>query len=150
MTIDQIKNAVKWSQEAGIETKGFFLLNYPGDTIETTEKTIALSRELDLDFVGFNLIVPFRGTQVREEIKNNYQIEPKYWDNWDTPIGNQIYFYQKSLPIDYLKKTYRRAICGFHLRPKVLLKSLKKIRNFSLLKSYFQGFLRLLKIRVLD
>ena len=27
------------------------MMNFPGETIETTEKTIALARELDLDFV---------------------------------------------------------------------------------------------------
>ena len=150
ITIEQIKKAVKWSKEAGIETKGFFLLNYPGDTIETTEKTIALSRELDLDFAGFNLIVPFKGTQVREEIEKNYKIDPRYWDNRDTPMGNQIYFYQDDLPVDYLKKAYKRAIGGFYLRPKRILKSLKQIRNWTVLKGYIKGFLRIFKIRVLD
>lgn len=150
ITLEQVKKAVKWSQQAGMETKGFFMLNYPGDTIETTEKTIAFSRELDLDFVGFNLTVPIKGTQAREEILRNYKIEPKYWDNWDTPFGNQIYFYQDDLPVEYLKSAYWKAIGGFHLRPKIILRSLKKIRSFTILKSYIAGFLRLFKIKVLD
>ena len=150
VTLEQIRQAVKWSKTAKIETKGFFLLNYPGDTIETTEKTIALSRELNLDFAGFNLIVPFKGTQVREEIKKNYKIEPKYWDNPLTPMGNQIYFYQDGLPVDYLKKAYQRAMFGFYLKPKMLLKALKNIHKLTVFKSYIKGFFRLFKIRVLD
>jgi len=150
ITIDQIRQAVKWSKSLGIETKGFFMLNYPGDTIKTTEETIALSRELDLDFVGFNLTVPFLGTQVREEVLKNCQIEPKYWDNWDKPIGNQIYFYQKDLPPEYLKKAYLKAIRGFHLRPKMILRSFMKIKSRDILKSYFKGFLRMFRIKVLD
>lgn len=150
MTIDQIKDAVKWSKGLGIETKGFFMLNYPGETEETTEKTIALSRELDLDFVGFNLTVPFLGTQVREEVLKTCKIEPKYWDNWDKPIGNQIYFYQEGLSAEYLKKAYLKAIRGFHLRPKMILRSFKKIKSFDILKSYFKGFLRMFKIKALD
>jgi len=95
ITVEQIKNAVKWSKESGIETKGFFLLNYPGETIETTEKTIALSRELDLDFAGFNLTVPLLGTQIRKEIEGKFHIEGKYWNNPDAPFGNIFYFYFK-------------------------------------------------------
>ena len=150
VTLEQIRQAVKWSKEAGIETKGFFLMNYPGDTIETTEQTIALSRELDLDFAGFNLIVPFKGTQVREEIKNNYKIEPRYWDDPTATIGNQIYFYQDGLPVDYLKKAYQRAMYGFYLKPKMLFKAMRNIYKPQVFMSFIKGFFRLFKIRVLE
>lgn len=150
INVDQVKKAVKSARTAGMETKGFFMLNYPGDNIETTEKTIALSRELDLDFAGFNLTVPFRGTEVREDILKNFRIEKKYWDNWDIPFGNQIYFYQPDLPVDYLKKAYWKAMGGFYLRPKMILRSLTKIKSFEIFKSYVAGLFRLFKIRVLD
>lgn len=149
ITTEKVKNAVKWAKEVGMETKGFFLLNYPGDTIETTEKTIAFSRELDLDFAGFNLIFPFWGTKVREEIEQNYQIEKTVWDNWNAPLGNVIFFHQPQLSDEYLKKAYRRAAYGFYLRPKIFFKALKRIRNFEMLKSYIAGALRLLKLRMI-
>lgn len=149
ISIEQVRNAVKWAKKAGMETKGFFMLNYPGETIETTEKTIALSKELDLDFAGFNLTVPYKGTQVREEIKKNYRVETKYWDSPDTAIGNQIYFYQDNLPVEYLKKAYQRAIYGFYLRPRWVLKALKSISNPLLFKSYIIGFFRLFKIHII-
>lgn len=148
ITVEKVKKAVKWAKEAGMETKGFFLLNYPGDTIETTEKTIAFPKELDLDFAGFNLIFPFWGTQVREEIEKNYQIEKKVWDKWDTPLGNTIFFHQPQLPDEYLKKAFKRAARGFYLRPKMFFKALKRIRNFEMLKSYVVGALRLFKLRM--
>lgn len=148
--LDQIRNAVKWSKEIGIETKGFFLLNYPGDTVETTEKTIAFSRELNLDFAGFNLIFPSYGTQVRKEIEENYEIDRDAWDNLDTPIGNEIYFHQKQLPAEYLKKAYHRAAIGFYLRPRAIWKAIKRIKNFEMLKSYIKGAIRLLKVKAKD
>jgi radical SAM superfamily enzyme YgiQ (UPF0313 family) len=147
ITVEQIKQTVKWSKQAGIETKGFFMLNYPGETEKTTEKTIRFSRELDLDFAGFNLAFPLEGTQMKKEIEENCHIEPKYWNNPDTPIGNQIYFYQDELPIEYLKKAYKRAVLGFYLQPKVIYRNLKKINNFAIFKSYLKGLLRLLKLR---
>lgn len=144
ITVEQIKQTVKWSKQAGLETKGFFILNYPGETIETTEKTIALSRELGLEFAGFNFAYPVIGSQMNEEVEKNYRIEPEYWNNPSAPIGNQIYFYQDKLPVDYLKKAYRRAVLGFYFNPKTMLKNIKKIRSFSILKSYLRGVWRLL------
>jgi len=148
--VEQIKQTIKWSKGAGIETKGFFMLNYPGETKETIEKTINLSRELDLDFAGFNLAIPYKGTQMREEVEKYCRPEPKYWDNPDSPLGNQIYFYQDNLPVEYLKKAYQRALFGFYLRPKMIIKNIKKIRNFSVLKSYLRGLLRLLRLHVIE
>jgi radical SAM superfamily enzyme YgiQ (UPF0313 family) len=150
ITIDQIRKAVKWANDAGMEVKGFFLLNYPGDTIESTEKTLKLSRDLDLDFAGFNLIFPSYGTQVREEILKNHEINRNAWDDLNTPIGNEIYFYQKQLPTKYLMGAYKRAIKGFYFRPKTIFRAFKRIKNIEMLVSYLAGFVRLLKITARD
>lgn len=146
-TTQQGRVAVKLAKQAGLYVNGLFMLNYPGDTIETTEQTIRFSRELDLDYAGFNLVIPHFGTKMYKEIKDNYRVEPKVWDNPDAPLGNQIYFYQDSLPSDYLIKAYRRASLGFYMRPKIVFKSLLRIKNFAMLKSYIIGALQLLKLR---
>ncbi|MFH1386580.1 MAG: radical SAM protein, partial [bacterium] len=148
ITVKQIKNAVKAAKSAGIETKGYFILNYPGETIATTEQTIKLSGELNLDFAVFNLFLPYPGTKARKEVESSYQIEPKLWDKIDVSYGDQIYFYQDKLPAKYLKSAYRRAGLGFYLRPRYILKSLLRINNLEMLKSYLLGFLRLFKIGI--
>ncbi|OGC08477.1 hypothetical protein A2230_08145 [candidate division WOR-1 bacterium RIFOXYA2_FULL_36_21] len=150
ITVEAVKKAVKWANDAGMEVKGFFLLNYPGDTVESTEKTIKLSRELDLDFAGFNLIFPSPGTHVRRQIEDHYEINQKAWDNLNTPIGNEVYFYQKQLPPGYIMSVYKKAIRGFYFRPKTIFRAIKRIRNIEMLKSYFAGFIRLLKIKAND
>ena len=147
ITVEQARQAVKWSKEVEIETKGFFMLNYPGENIETTEKTIRLSRELDLDFVGFNITMPYLGTRLRDEVEKNYRIDEKLWHDTDAALGNQIYFFQDDLPVDYLKKAYRRAARGFYLKPKVILRKLLNIRNLRMLKSYIVGMFRLFRIK---
>lgn len=147
ITVEQARQAVKWSKEVGIETKGFFMLNYPGENIETTEKTIRLSRELYLDFVGFNITMPYLGTRLRDEVEKNYRVDERLWHDTDAAIGNQIYFFQDDLPVDYLKKAYRRAARGFYLSPKVILRKLLNIRNLRMLKSYIVGLFRLFRIK---
>jgi radical SAM superfamily enzyme YgiQ (UPF0313 family) len=66
--LEQIRQAVHWTQEAGIEAKGYFMLGLPGDTEETMEQTIDLAADLDLDEAMFSLTTPFPGTRLWDEL----------------------------------------------------------------------------------
>lgn len=147
-TVEQAKNAVRWTNKAGIQAKGFFMLNFPGETIQTTEKTIALSKELELDFAGFNLTVPHHGERLKKLVEENYVLNKKAYFNPSAKMGNEIYFYQPRLPEEYLKKAYKRAAREFYLRPGYIFRMLCKIKNFDMFKSYAGGFFRLFKIRI--
>jgi anaerobic magnesium-protoporphyrin IX monomethyl ester cyclase len=64
----QVRQAVRWTHDAGIETKGYFMLGLPGDTEETMEQTVNLAVELNLDQAMFSLTTPFPGTQLWDEL----------------------------------------------------------------------------------
>jgi len=147
-TIAQAKDAIKWTNEARIQAKGFFMMNFPGETIETTEKTIALAKELDLDFVGFNLTIPHHGEQLKKLVEDNYKLnEDAYYDD-NAKLGNEIYFFQPDLPADYLKKAYKRAAREFYFRPTYIFRMITRIKNWAMIKSYIKGFRRLFKIKI--
>lgn len=146
-TVAQAKDVIKWTRDAKIQAKGFFMMNYPGETIETTEKTIALSQELDLDFVGFNLTNPHHGEQLKKMVEENYPLNKKVYYDSDSRMGNEIYFFQPSLPAEYLKEAYSRAAKGFYFRPSYIVKMIFRIRNIEMFKSYIIGFCRLFKIK---
>ncbi|MDP2645988.1 MAG: radical SAM protein [Desulfobacterales bacterium] len=147
-TVAQARDAVKWTNEAGIQAKGFFMLNFPGDTINTTEKTIALAKELELDFVGFNLTTPHHGDRLKKLVEENYELNEKAYYDTSAKLGNEIYFYQPDLPEKYLREAYSKIAREFYLRPKYIIKMICGIRNFAMLKSYIAGFFRLFKIGV--
>ncbi len=92
-TVEQARQAVRYTKEAGIQAKAFFMMNFPGEDVESTEKTIALSRELDLDFSSFSMTVPL-GIQLREIIESNYVLKKKDLDFSKSLFGNEIYFEQ--------------------------------------------------------
>lgn len=147
-TVAQARDAVKWTVEAGIQAKGFFMLNFPGDTIETTEKTIAMAQELDLDFAGFNLTMPHHGAELKKMVEDNYELNLEVYYDTEAKMGNEIYFHQPGLSAEYLKEAYTRAARGFYLRPAYILRMLTRIRNFDMFKSYYNGFCRLFRIGV--
>ncbi len=147
-TKDDVRRAVAASKKAGVETKASFILNYPGDTIETTLETLAFANELRLDFVGYNLFNPLLGKQLKEYVERNYKINESAWNDRDVSAVNTIFFYQDSLPTDFLIKVYKEAMRGYYLRPRNVIKAILRIRNFGMAKSYFEGFTRLFKIKV--
>ncbi|MBN2121327.1 MAG: radical SAM protein [Candidatus Omnitrophica bacterium] len=142
-TKEQVRRAVSAARKAGLETKGSFMLNYPGDTKETTLETLAFVDELQLDFVGYNLFNPLMGRQLKDYVEKNYRINEKAWNNPDVSPVNTIFFYQDSLPEEFLTAVYKKAMRNYYLKPRSVLRTIKRIRNLDMAKSYFKGFKRL-------
>lgn len=64
ITLDQVRRAINWTKEAGINTTGYFMIGLPGETRAIINETLAFARELALDFYGFSLLTPLPGTEL--------------------------------------------------------------------------------------
>jgi len=148
ITKEQAMDAVRWSKECGIETKAFFMMNLPGETIEDVEKTLKFSKELSLDWASYQIAFPIPNTELREIVGDNYRIDYSKWDNWNTQMSNEIYYEQDSLSSEYLRKAVKRGWRSFYLRPRIFLNFLKRIKNPQALKSYFRGLVILLRFGI--
>ena len=147
-TKDVARTAVRATQKAGIETKASFILNYPGETRETTMETLAFAEELNLDFVGYNLFNPLMGRQLKEYVRENFQINEEAWNDRNVSAVNTVFFYQDGLSEDFLSYIYKRAMRSHYLSLRQVIRSLRRIKNLDMAKSYFDGFLRLFKLEI--
>jgi len=68
ISLDQVRQAVTWTHEAGIRSKGYFMLGLPGDTEKTMRQTIDFAADLPLDDAMFSITTPFPGTRLWEEL----------------------------------------------------------------------------------
>jgi radical SAM superfamily enzyme YgiQ (UPF0313 family) len=75
ITLEQVRNVVKWTKGAGISTNGYFMIGLPGETKESIRQTIAFAEELDLDFYGFSLLTPLPGTELYRTAVEKGQIQ---------------------------------------------------------------------------
>jgi anaerobic magnesium-protoporphyrin IX monomethyl ester cyclase len=151
ITLEQSRSAIKMAKKAGLETRAYFMLNLPGDTKETTEQTIKFSRELDPDFVDFEITHPYPNTNLWKSIENDptFTINKAKWTDWSAHAGNEIVFTQGSLPEDYIKDAYVRANRGFYMRPIKFLKLMKfALSDVHLFRSYLRAFRNVIKIKV--
>jgi radical SAM superfamily enzyme YgiQ (UPF0313 family) len=146
LNIAQIKKAVRWSKEAGLYTKGFFMVGFPKESEASLAATLSLARSLPLDDISVMQLTPFPGSQLYETAEQYGEFE-RDWRKMNTldtvfiPHG----FSRKDLEAaraDILRK--------FYLRPGIIFRQIKRIAlnprvATSLLKGFF-SFLRVVGI----
>jgi len=154
VTIEQIKQAFKWTKEAKIRSLAYFMLGLPGETKETIEKSLKFAKELNPDFTEWSLTTIFPDTTLKEIVKERLKSKGKiihytssdrdlYRLNWDQ---EPLFLYEENVPIKELKKYIARAYREFYIRPKYVFSQLFKIRSLGELIYYFKAFLNMLKI----
>ncbi|MEA3336828.1 MAG: radical SAM protein [Chloroflexota bacterium] len=68
INLNQVRDAVRWTEDAGIRSKGYFILGLPGDNEETMQETIEFAASLDLTEAMFSIATPFPGTALWNEL----------------------------------------------------------------------------------
>lgn len=147
ITLEQVKQAFKWTQEAGIAIKAFFMLGLPTETREDSSNTIKFSKQLNPEWAQFTLTTPYPGTKLYDQAKETGYLKSFNWKNYKTWGGftqNEVPYVTRGRTSGELKKLQRRALKEFYFRPKIILKHLLKIRSFASFKNYIRGALALI------
>ena len=63
-----MRQAIDWTEDAGIMSKGYFILGLPGDNDETMNQTIGFATSLRLSEAMFSIATPMPGTELWEEL----------------------------------------------------------------------------------
>jgi len=66
--LQQVRQAVEWTEDAGIVSKGYFILGLPGDNEQTMNETIEFAASLSLSQAMFSIATPMPGTELWEEL----------------------------------------------------------------------------------
>ncbi len=147
MSIDTIREAVRWSKEADIMTFGFFMIGLPQDSKESIEKTLTLMLELDLDFMQLNKFTMLPNSKIYDDYKK--ETGKDFWREYT--LGNVTL---DNFKRDYLKiteeeldKYLERGYRKFYYRPTYIWKKLIAVSSFREFKRLASGALSLLGSR---
>ncbi len=80
-SVSQARRAVEDAHRAGIQTGGFFIVCYPGESDETVLSTLSFASSLPLDYLSFTVPYPIPGTALYERVKASVN------KNWTLPDG---------------------------------------------------------------
>ena len=79
ITIEQIKAAFKWAEEAGINTVGFFMVGNPMETEKEIKNTIRLIKDTNADYFIANVLVPYPGSRLYDDMLKSGEMKEDYW-----------------------------------------------------------------------
>ncbi|MEB3885969.1 radical SAM protein [Lyngbya sp. CCY1209] len=139
---NQMLEAIALCKKYAIETVGTFILGLPGDTRESTFKTLEFAKKLDLDFASFNIAVPRFGTAFRKDaLANGWASEEElvFESSASKPIWQN-----QTLSNEEIFEIHQQVKRGFYLRPAYLLKRIFGIRTPHQFLNSLEGFYFLL------
>ncbi len=137
LTVKKILNGVSVIKQSGIDIAGFFMLGYPGETIEEMNETIDLSLKLPLIRANYFAFLPLPGTEIYKEMENNNELDKVDWDHFY--FMNAAYS-SNGITRKDLKKIQRQAFLKFYFRPGIIFKNLAKIKNYRHFKFLLKRF----------
>jgi radical SAM superfamily enzyme YgiQ (UPF0313 family) len=127
ITLQQTKDAARWTKEAGIKVWGYFIIGLPGETKESIEATIRLSKELPLYNANFAVGAPYPGTGFYELVSRQGWLLSEDWEDFDQNYSAIVSYDNLSSAeiIDGIRRAYR----AWYLRPVQLLRFLLAVRS---------------------
>jgi radical SAM superfamily enzyme YgiQ (UPF0313 family) len=122
-TVERMAEVIRKTNEAGIHSRGYFMIGCPGETQETIEKTTRFIRESGLKDFHVTFCTPMPGAELFETA-HNYGTFAQDWKKlgfWD-PV-----FIPQGMTKEQLIESHRRMYRKFYLRPAIFLRYLIKL-----------------------
>jgi radical SAM superfamily enzyme YgiQ (UPF0313 family) len=128
-TLDQMREAVGWANEAGLKTQCFFVFGSPGETPAAIERTVQFAIELKPALAFFNMLVPYPGTEAYQAVFGNEgpPLDRVRWEDW-VAVGPHAAMAVAGLPP--LERLVADANRRFYLRPSQILRMLRHASNW--------------------
>ena len=139
VTLEQTRRAIRMTKDAGIKTRGYFMIGLPGDTPKTIAQTLEFSKTLDLDFATFFITTPFPATKLYDLAEKEGKILTKNWSEYYSLNEGKIVFVPKSLTERELKNLLTKAYNDFYFRSSYVWKTIYGIRSIHDVKRILRG-----------
>ena len=116
-TLDQYRDAVRWSRDAGLEVRGSFMLGFPTETPEMSERTIDFACGLNADYMLFFAYHVLPGTPLEAFARERGRVG----ETGDFNIHQPSYVPDTYPDADTLARMVRRAYLRYYFRPSYVL-----------------------------
>ena len=132
INLSEVKKGIAMANEIGFETRGYFMIGYPSETLETIKRTIRFAKELDLTWASFTVTIPLPATKLIDQALKLGIIKEDIWRKYalGAPVDTVPYFITPEYDRDKLNALRKKAYMEFYLRPGYIFKKLLSPRIF--------------------
>lgn len=113
--VEKSEKAINWTADAGIRSKGLFMLGYPGETIETIEMTKAFVRRIPMTIMNLTKFTPYPGSPIYRDLYGTNIRE----DHWEKMNGMNFVWSPEGISVEDLDRHYQDILLSFYNRPKM-------------------------------
>ena len=114
--LEMLEEKIRMIKQAGVRTKGLFMLGLPGETVESINKSIRYFLSLPLDDLNVAKFTPFPGTPLYQDIHQLGEFE----ENWEKMDCMNFLFIPKGMKREVLEEYFTRFYKAHFLRIKTL------------------------------
>jgi anaerobic magnesium-protoporphyrin IX monomethyl ester cyclase len=116
LDVEEIERALRWSREAGLKTKGFFIVGFPNESESSLAATRKLANRLPLDDISVMQLTPFPGSEL-------YATAAQYGEfdrDWRRMNALNTVFVPRGMTKKSLDAASARMLKSFYMRPGIL------------------------------
>lgn len=138
ITVEQIRQALAWANEAGLKSQCFFVFGNPGETAATVKSTVDLAVEIKPVLAFFNMMVPYPGTEAYDLHygATGAPMDTVRWEDW-VAVGPHSTIQVPGVPS--LERAVADANRRFYLRPRQIVRMLRHVTNLNELWQLVRG-----------
>jgi radical SAM superfamily enzyme YgiQ (UPF0313 family) len=70
-SLQDVEKGIRTLKNARIRVGGYFIIGLPGDSIESTKKSVKFAKKTKLDVAHFNMLVPYPKTKMWDWVQKN-------------------------------------------------------------------------------
>lgn len=131
ITVEEARKAFKLAKEVGLTTYADFMIGYPGESLDQIMRTIEFTTELDPEFVQYGITSLFPRTKIYHEALEKGILKE---DPWREVAKNPVSDFlpplaSENFSREELERLQRLAYRRFYIRPKYILRRLRKVNS---------------------
>lgn len=139
LKLERFNEVVGWARKYRIETLGFFMLGFPGETVQEINQTIKFACSSHFDEALFSIATPYAGTEMNDLVRATGSYEGNdIHDEWEgvVRIKSEEWDHKK------LKWLQRKAYFLFFLTRFRFVAILLKMKSPKMFRRYWGAFTR--------
>jgi len=133
--------AVRIAHRHRLEVRGSFIIGHMGETWQTMEDTLRFAIDLDVDLFQLSINTPYPGTALYNDATSRGWVRHKNWYRYGQ---GEVIIDQPQLPAEDIYRFERFAFRKFYLRPKVVMRMIRRIAHPRHVRDYALAALILL------
>ncbi len=140
LKVDRLDEVLGWARKYRIETLGFFMLGFPGETVEEINQTIRFACSSRFDEALFSIATPYAGTELNRLARadGSYEAADGIHDAWEGVLQLKADEWDQQK----LRKLQRKAYFLFFLTRFRFLKILMKMKSPKMFRRYWAALTR--------